>query len=190
MTTNIKQCSKNRGKISPFVFLLIPVVLVIGWYCWSIYDKYQGGIEPPRPQSEPRRQANADVPRGEPGRRDGGREQRGRPSPEQMRERMKEMFEELNLTEEQKQQIEKIQPPTNKEDFRQVRQKMEEILTEEQQEQLRQRMRRGKQGKRGEVMSRLSPEDQQALQARFERRMGRRPRGDREEGRERGDSAR
>lgn len=110
------------------------------------------------------------------------------PTPEEREEMFKSTMNQLNLTQDQQKQIEKLGPPpfmagrrgdrdednreTRRQEFGEWREKMGEILTEEQQEKLRSQMRRRFSERRNQVMERLSPQDQEALRRRFENRFG------------------
>ncbi len=182
----IKGRSAMKGKFK--IPILIPIILliVIGFYCWSIIGKYNKGIPPAEdevrqlgPGAEERRNRSPE------NRTFDRREERSRPSPEEIQQRMNEALTRLDLTEQQKQQLENLPVPSSPEQFRQRREELEKILTPEQMERFRRTRGARRDQRMREMMSRLSPQDQHALQERFEQRQaqrGERDGGERREG--------
>jgi hypothetical protein len=155
----------GNAKKTITLMLVLIVIIAVGVYGWNIISRYNRGIPESQEKKAPAESA-APPAAGPPG--PGIRFKI--PSPEEMRQRMQEVMAQIDLTPEQQEKVDKLDPPTNLEEMRKMRGTMQEILTPEQMQKLetivrsriRQRLDEAKQG--------LSQKDQEALERRFEKR--------------------
>ena len=149
------------------IVVLIAAMVGMGYYGWTTYSRYTHGLPPNQNQTP-----GAMGPGGPRMNAAGARP--GPPSPEQRRERMNQMMRELNLSGEQRAQMDKLwegPPPDSREARQERRQTMEQILTPEQQQQARQMMRQGMQRRLDRARQTLSPKDFATLERRIQDRM-------------------
>jgi Spy/CpxP family protein refolding chaperone len=145
---------KSSVRRNVAILALAGAVVFLGWYGWSRMAPYRRGL------TAPEQQTAASQP------------QFGPPSPEEREQRMAEMMGQLDLTEQQKKQIEALgtpEPGTGS-GSGQRREQMARILTPEQMAKFDGGRSQRMQQKLGESKRYLSPQDYQTMKERMERR--------------------
>jgi len=154
MSGATRKDEKSYVRRNVAILVLAGAVVFLGWYGWSRMAPYRRGL------AAPEEKADASQP------------QFGPPPPEEREERMAQMMNELDLTEEQKKQIEALGTPEpgSGAGSGQRREQMARILTPEQMVKFDAGRGQRMQQKLGESKRYLSPEGYQTVKERMERR--------------------
>ncbi|MCX7014496.1 MAG: hypothetical protein NTW86_18425 [Candidatus Sumerlaeota bacterium] len=134
------------------IVALACAVILLAWYAWNRLTPYRRGLPADEAQTSASQPAF------------------GPPSPEEREERMAGMMNQLNLSEEQKRQIEALGPPQPDAGPGQRREQMARILTSEQLAKFDGGRSQRMQQKLAESKRYLSPQGYQELKERMERR--------------------
>ncbi len=157
----------QKGK-SPLLWaILIAIVLVVGAYCWNLVSRYNRGI----PEKPTVHEAQKEDEIAAFGSKDTEQQfAMNRISPEEINRIRNEILSKVDLTDDQKERIQKMQIPRTREQIQQGLQEFATFMSPEQIQVFRSAIRATVDEKIEEVMKRLSTEDQESFKKRIEQR--------------------